>query len=227
MANALLTFPGALGYVTELLSGELQRALRTLVAPPGVVGSDGGDAARRAACSASRSGDAGQPLALRAAAARGLGPRVGAARWRSGPSRVDLALERAAGRMTIDATAVGGPMPALALAPALPLDARVQSVQVDGADTRFRARPDGDVQRIEVDVPAGASAPRRIVFAYDEGTDVFTRIELPEPAASAKGCAFCARAWRTGPCAWSSKGAPAVPIAPACARLVACPRSPA
>ena len=104
-----------------------------------------------------------------------------------GASRVDLAVERAAGRMTVTATAVSGPMPALALAPALPLDARVQSVRVDDADAPFRARPEGDVQRIEIDVPKNASATRRIVLTYEEGTDVFTRIELPEAGGVSEG----------------------------------------
>ena len=36
-------------------------------------------------------------------------------------------------------------------------------------------------------MPAGASAPRRIVFAYDEGTDVFTRIELPDAGGVSEG----------------------------------------
>jgi hypothetical protein len=89
--------------------------------------------------------------------------------------------------MTVTATAVSGPLPALALAPALPLDARVQSVRVDDADTPFRARPEGDVQRIEIDVPKNASATRRIVLTYEEGTDVFTRIELPEAGSVSEG----------------------------------------
>jgi hypothetical protein len=100
---------------------------------------------------------------------------------------VDLAVERAPGRMTITATASGGAMPTLALAPALPLDARVQSVRVDGADAQFRARPEGDVQRIEIDVPKTTAATRSIVFVYDEGTDVFTRVELPEAGSTSEG----------------------------------------
>ena len=105
----------------------------------------------------------------------------------AGASRVDFAVERAAGRMTVTATAVAGAMPALALAPALPLDARVQSVRVDGADARFRARPEGDVQRIEIDVPKAASATRHVVLTYEEGTDVFTHIELPEAGSVSEG----------------------------------------
>jgi hypothetical protein len=58
---------------------------------------------------------------------------------------------------------------------------------VDDADTPFRARPEGDVQRIEIDVPKNASATRRVVLTYEEGTDVFTRIELPEAGRVSEG----------------------------------------
>jgi len=105
----------------------------------------------------------------------------------AGSSRVDFALERADGRMTITATATAGAMPALDLAPALPLDARVQSVRVDDADVRFRAQPEGDVQRIEIEVPKAAAATRRFVLTYEEGTDVFTRVELPEAGRRSEG----------------------------------------
>jgi hypothetical protein len=102
-------------------------------------------------------------------------------------SRVDLALERAAGRLTITETIAAGPPPALSLAPAFPLDARLRSVTVDGSAARFRAKAEGDVQRVEVDVPAGGATPRRIVFAYDEGTDVFTHIALPDAGSTSEG----------------------------------------
>ena len=102
-------------------------------------------------------------------------------------SRVDFGLERAAGRLTITETVTAGPAPASSLAPAFPLDARIHSVTVDGGAARFRAKAEGDVQRIEVDVPAGGAAPRRIVFAYDEGTDVFTRISVPDAGTASEG----------------------------------------
>src|SRR5207253_395224 len=90
--------------------------------------------------------------------------------------------------MTIAATA-HGPAVSLSVAPAFPLDARVRAATVDGADVPFRARAEGDVQRVEVEVPAGASGagPRTIAFAYDEGSDTFTRVELPEPGATSAG----------------------------------------
>ena len=78
--------------------------------------------------------------------------------------------------------------------PAFPLDARVRSVTVDGRDTPFRIDLDGDVQRAEVTLPvaSGASAasgtsPRTVVILYDEGTDAFSRVVLPEPGSASEG----------------------------------------
>jgi hypothetical protein len=185
MANALLTWPWALGYVTELLSGEFHAPFgrsshhqvwsEAMVVSPLVRGLFGIEVS-----------DAGQRLRF-APQLPADWDRAAVRRVAAGASRVDFAVERAAGRMTITATAVSGPLPTLALAPALPLDAHVQSVRVDGADARFRARPEGDVQRIEIDVPKNASATRRVVLTYEEGTDVFAHIELPEAGSVSEG----------------------------------------
>jgi hypothetical protein len=80
-------------------------------------------------------------------------------------------------------------MPALTISPALPLDALPRSVTVDGAEARFRARPEGDVQRVEVEVPAsaGPDRTRRLVFTYDEGTDVYARVTLPDAGSRSEG----------------------------------------
>jgi glycogen debranching enzyme len=185
MTNALLTFPWALGYVTELLSGEFHAPFgrsshhqvwsEAMVVSPlvrGLLGIEVGDAGRRLRFAPQLPADWDRLTVRRVAAAA---------------SRVDLALERAAGRLTITETVAAGPPPALSLAPAFPLDARIHSVTVDGSAARFRAKAEADVQRVEVDVPAGGAAPRRIVFAYDEGTDVFTRIALPDAGGTSEG----------------------------------------
>jgi len=185
MTNALLTFPWALGYVTELLSGEFHAPFgrsshhqvwsEAMVVSPlvrGLLGIEIGDAGRHLRFAPQLPADWDRLTVRRVAAAA---------------SRVDLALERAAGRLTITETVTAGPAPALSLAPAFPLDARIRSVTVDGRAARFRAQTEGDVQRIEVAVPAGAAAPRRIVFAYDEGTDVFTRISVPDAGSASEG----------------------------------------
>jgi glycogen debranching enzyme len=185
MANALLTFPWALGYVTELLSGEFHAPFgrsshhqvwsEAMVVTPlvrGLLGIEIGDAGQRLRFAPQLPAD---------------WDHVSVRRVAVGGSRVDLALERAAGRMTILATAVTGSMPSLTLAPALPLDARVQSVRIEGSEARFHARPEGDIQRIEVDVPKTTASTRRIVLTYDEGTDVFTRIALPDAGGASEG----------------------------------------
>jgi hypothetical protein len=185
MANALLTWPWALGYVTELLSGELHAPFgrsshhqvwsEAMVVTPlvrGLLGLEVGDAGQRLRFAPQLPAD---------------WDRAAVRRVSAGSSRVDFAVERAGGRMTITATVTAGAMPALDLAPALPLDARVQSVRVDNADVRFRAQPEGDVQRIEIEVPRAAAATRRVVLTYEEGTDVFTRVELPEAGSRSEG----------------------------------------
>ena len=185
MANALLTFPWALGYATELLSGEFHAPFgrsshhqvwsEAMVVSPlvrGLLGIEVGDAGRHLRFAPQLPADWDRLTVRRVAAAA---------------SRVDFGLERAAGRLTITETVTAGPSPALSLAPAFPLDARIRSVTVDGSAARFLAKAEGDVQRIEVDVPAGGAAPRRIVFAYDEGTDVFTRISVPDAGSASEG----------------------------------------
>jgi glycogen debranching enzyme len=184
MANALLTWPWALGEVTELLSGEFHAPFgrsshhqvwsEAMVVSPlvrGLLGIEvsGGGHHVRFAPQLPADWD-----------------RVAVRRVAAGSSLVDLVLERAGGRMTITAAAQGPPA-ALGLAPAFPLDAHVRSVTVDGSDVPFHAVPQGDVQRIEVEVAASAAATRRAVITYDEGTDVFTRVELPEAGATSAG----------------------------------------
>ena len=183
MANALLTWPWALGEVTELLSGEFHAPFgrsshhqvwsEAMVVTPlvrGLLGIEVSDAGRHVTFAPQLPAD---------------WDRVAVRRVAAGASRVDLALERASGRMTVIAT-TQGPAVALTLAPAFPLDARVRSVSVDGTAAAFEARAEGDIQRVEVEVPAGA-AVRRLEIQYDEGSDAFTRIELPEAGATSAG----------------------------------------
>jgi glycogen debranching enzyme len=209
MANALLTYQGALGWVTELLSGRFNAPFgrsshhqvwsEAMVVTPlvrGLFGLEVGDAGRRLTFAPQLPADWDRAAVRRVAV---------------GASRVDLAVERGRGRMTITATvdgrmgsggaaatgggmATGGggapaPAPALVVRPAFPLDARVRSVTVDGAEAPFRVAPEGDVQRAEVSVGGSAStdAMRTIVFTYDEGTDTFARVDLPDPGSPSEG----------------------------------------
>jgi glycogen debranching enzyme len=193
MANALLTFQGALGWVTELLSGRFNAPFgrsshhqvwsEAMVVTPvvrGLLGLDVSDAGRRLVFAPQLPAD---------------WDRVAVQRVAAGPSSVDFALERGAGRMTITATssasahasasAPPSTLPTVVLRPAFPLDARVRSVTVDGRETPFRLDPDGDVQRAEVTLPTTSGAgPRTVVISYDEGTETFSRIDLPEPGSA-------------------------------------------
>lgn len=185
MANALLTYPWALGYVTELLSGDFHAPFgrsshhqvwsEAMVVSPlvrGLLGVEVDDGGRRLAFAPELPAD---------------WDRVAVRRVAVGASLVDATVERSPGLMTIAVTTTSGPGPVLALAPAVPLDARVRSVTIDGADTPFRARPEGDVQRIAIDVAASAAPSRRIVIALDEGTDVFVRVTMPDAGSRSEG----------------------------------------
>jgi hypothetical protein len=46
---------------------------------------------------------------------------------------------------------------------------------------------EGDVQRAEIKVPTTGQGPRTVVITYDEGTDAFSRVELPEPGGVSEG----------------------------------------
>jgi hypothetical protein len=65
----------------------------------------------------------------------------------------------------------------------------VRSVTVDGRDAQFEVERLGDVQRAAVTIPAvrTAGGPVRVVFAYDEGTEVYAAIDRPERGATTEG----------------------------------------
>jgi glycogen debranching enzyme len=185
MANALLRSRSAIGYVTELLSGDFNAPFgrssdhqvwsEAMVVSPllrGMLGLEAEAGGRRLRFSPSLPAD-WESVAVR--------------NFAVGAGRHDFSLSRAAGRMTIDLVRRGETAPLeLVAAPAFPLDARVRSVRVDGAEVRFQVRRTGDVQRAEVSLP-GVSARAQIVFAHDEGTDVYARAEASEPGARSAG----------------------------------------
>jgi glycogen debranching enzyme len=67
------------------------------------------------------------------------------------------------------------------LAPAFPLDARIRSVKADGRPLNFHVERRGDVQRVEFRVEVQRAADIRI--AYDEGSDVYIPFDTPAPGA--------------------------------------------
>jgi glycogen debranching enzyme len=188
MANVLLTYPGALGYVTELLSGDFNAPFgrsshhqvwsEAMVVTPimrGLLGIEVSEGGRLLSFAPQLPAD---------------WDRVQARGVPVGNARYDLSLERTTGRETIkiegkvQANAAGASK--IMVAPAFPLDAKIRSVTVNGLATKFETPRTGDIQRIEVNVDA---QPRvsEIVFAYDEGTDVYIEREALRPGASNEG----------------------------------------
>ncbi len=187
MANALLTTSGALGYVTELLSGDYMAPFgrsshhqvwsEAMVLTPllrGLLGLEMG-AGGRTLTFAPR-----LPVTWDGLRAGNLP---------AGAARYDVTLRRTAGRLVIrlarHAGGAGGPQ-TLVVAPAFPLDARVRAVTVDGRAAQPRIVRLGDVQQAEVSV-ASPPAALEVSFEYDEGTDVHAEVEVPLPGARSEG----------------------------------------
>lgn len=194
MANALLTYGGALGFVTELLSGDFNSAFgrsshhqiwsEAMVVTPTVRGLLGIEVR-----------DGGKVLSF-APQLPANWDRVAARTVNAGDASYDLALERGEGRETVsvirrDQDTVGnrgvrGGAARIIIAPAFPPDAQVRSVTVNGRRAKFEMKREGDIQRAIVRVD-GETARNEIVYSYDEGTEVYVELEAPRPGASNQG----------------------------------------
>jgi len=189
MANALLTYTNALGYVTELLSGDFNAPFgrsshhqvwsEAMVITPtlrGMLGlevSAGGTSLRFAPQ---------LPADWDWVEARNIA--AGSDR------RFDFSLARARGRMTVRVTrrstmravpdADGAEPVRLFIAPAFPPDARVRRATVQGRSTPFQITRAGDIQRAEVGLDL-TQPTTEIVFTYNEGTDVYVEPETLQP----------------------------------------------
>jgi len=190
-ANALLTYTGALGYVTELLSGDFNAPFgrsshhqvwsEAMVITPAVRGLLGIEA---------RAG--GKELRF-APQLPANWDQVEARNVPAGNARFDLKLGREIRRLTVRITKRGtltskGAITSqrITVAPAFPLDARIRAVKVRGRSTKFATNIIGDVQRVEVTFDADQPTVD-VVYSYDEGTDVFADQEIPAPGAQSKG----------------------------------------
>ena len=187
-ANALLTYAGALGYVTELLSGDFNAAFgrsshhqvwsEAMVVTPimrGLLGIEVSEGGRRLSFAPQL------PADWNRVQARGVSV---------GDARYDLTLDRTTGRETIKVERrlqVNAASAAkIIVAPAFPLDAKIRSATVNGREVKFETRRVGDVQRVEVSVDAEATISE-ITFIYDEGTDVYVEREALRPGAGNEG----------------------------------------
>ena len=209
MANALLTFQGALGYVTELLSGDFNAPFgrsshhqvwsEAMVVSPlvrGMLGLEVSGGGRSLTFAPQLPADWDRVSVanvvvggsrLRLSLSRELDTRSAI----TGTGVLSVVVERGrseSGNAPADGTAAagsGGPV-TVTLAPSFPLDARVRSVTLDGRDTPFEIDRRGDVQRAVVTVPVGPGS-FRVAFNHDEGTEVYAPIEPPARGAATEG----------------------------------------
>jgi len=190
MANALLTYTSALGYVTELLSGDFNAPFgrsshhqiwsEAMVVTPIVRGLFGLQVSRGA-------------KELRFAPQLPANwDQVEARNVAVGNIRYDVSLRRGTGQMIItvkrsasNAVAAAEPV-RLTVAPSFPLDTRVRMVKVGGHKVGFEASRIGDTQIASVSFDLDRQNAE-VVFSYDEGTDVYLEQEIPAPGARNQG----------------------------------------
>lgn len=184
MANGLLTYSNALGYVTELLSGDFNAPFgrsshhqvwsEAMVVSPAMRGMLGIETA-----------NGGKTLKF--------APQI-PANWndlevrgvRAGDSTIDFKLKRGGGKMTIAVSKkVGGgaATPNIILAPSFPLDALIKNASANGKKIAFQTKLEGDGQKAEIKFDL-TNAPTEISFDYAEGTDVY--LEVPMLVAGAE-----------------------------------------
>lgn len=195
MANVLLKRQNALGFVTELLSGDFNAPFgrsshhqvwsEAMVVTPlvrGLLGIefDGGDSSISFAPQLPADWDSVE--------ARGVA---------AGASLFDFSLRRGGGQMTIRVSrhpsdvkasarnAKAAATSSVTLAPAFPLDARVRAVRVNGRGAQFETMREGDVQRLELSFDVSKTA--EVSILYDEGTDVYLPFESPAPGSRSTG----------------------------------------
>jgi glycogen debranching enzyme len=185
MANSLLTYSNALGYVTELLSGDFNAPFgrsshhqvwsEAMVISPVLRGMLGIEVS-----------NAGKSLKF--------APQI-PANWndldvrsiRAGTSQVDFKLKRTGGKMTINITQKSNNSPvSITLSPSFPLDAVVKNVTANGKKIAFQMKSNGDVQQAEVKFDT-TNAPTEISFDYTEGTEVYVEIPMLAAGVENKG----------------------------------------
>ena len=194
MANSLLSYTNALGYVTELLSGDFNAPFgrsshhqvwsEAMIVTPALRGLLGIEVTA-----------GGKELRF-APQLPANWDRVETQGVAAGDARYDLKLVRAAGRLTITITrrasttngssTLSQGVERFTLAPAFPLDARVRKVTVQGRATLFEMKSTGDVQRAEVSLKAHEPTVE-IVFTYTDGTDFYLVPESLKPGAQSEG----------------------------------------
>jgi glycogen debranching enzyme len=192
-ANAALTYTSALGYVTELLSGDFNTPFgrsshhqiwsEAMVVTPllrgllGIEVMEGGGVLHFAPQ---------LPADWNSVIVRNV---------RAGASSFDFTLKRTEGRQTINIArrelekqlnGVRKRFAQIALAPAFPLDAHIRKATINGRAVIFKIKQLGDRQFVEL-VVNSALVSNEVVITYDEGTDVYMEPETLRPGASNQG----------------------------------------
>jgi len=192
MSNVLLREQGALGYTTELLSGDYNAPFgrsshhqvwsEAMVATPllrGLLGVEVEDEGTTVRFAPQLPADWDRLLVKRVRAGGGV---------------FNISLERKGGETVIVLDLPEGeearrlPLVRFELAPAFPLDARVRSVEVNGAPVKFTTERTGDVQSALFETDSQHGRPSFlwgnaviVVVKYEEGSDVFIARETPRP----------------------------------------------
>lgn len=179
-ASALLTRQDALGYVTELLSGDYNAAFgrtshhqiwsEAMVATPlvrGLLGIEVRD---------------GGGLVRIAPQLPADWDRVAVRNAPAGSGTYGLTITRSPEALRVGVEGLTG---SVELAPALPLDARVRRVVAGGREVPFETAREGDVQRPTVRL-AGAEAASVTFELERSGTDVAVRYEPAPPGATSQ-----------------------------------------
>lgn len=190
MSNAWLTWAGALGYVTELLSGDYATAFgrsshhqvwsEAMVVAPVLKGLLGID-----------TDEAGGTLQF-APALPATWDHVDVTNVAMGTTKYDLAFVRSRGTATVRVTPhapAGEPAHAhrLIVSPAFAADARIRQVTVNGVARAVQADRIGDEQRVRVTIDR-ESGPTTVIFMLDdEGSDVESESVAPAAGASNEG----------------------------------------
>lgn len=174
MANSLLTWSNALGYVTELLSGDFnvpfgrsshhQVWSEAMVISPFLRGMFGIEVS-----------NAGKTVKF--------APQV-PINWnnyeanniKAGSNSLDFKVKRSEKRMSIGVfQKSGNSTTKVIITPSFPLDAVIKSVTVADKKVPFQIKKIGDIQQAEIQFEANAIATE-IVYLFDEGTDVYWNI---------------------------------------------------
>jgi glycogen debranching enzyme len=191
MSNVLLREQGALGYTTELLSGDYNAPFgrsshhqvwsEAMVAAPLIRGLLGLEIT-----------DEGSTVRF-APQLPADWDRVQLRRVRAGLYVFDLLLERVGGELRLRVSFADGfdlsrrPPLKFEFVPGLPLDARVKAVEVGGRPVAFKMERVGDTQSafFETDSRRATTLDGTLflsaVVKYEEGTDVYFKREAPRP----------------------------------------------